>query len=265
MIVATTSNHHQPDFCFGLVMLLEAAEHYNKNMATPPIHHTKSRGGGIVITSSLSPTRSSSKIVYSPSPPKKRFMKRYSPLGVAKLSPVKRSSNLIYVGSGSSSPCSAWKRLDFGSSTLCLNSITVTNEPKLQEAEAEIKPVVPVPVLASRDNANAIVLYNTEDDQHINAIHNIVRRDIWEGFVVDASDATALMCRDDVAAAADGGCSSDARRTGRLARYDGTVGFRCRFCKNEPPSQRAERSAVYPRSLERIYHANIRFQRDHIE
>mmetsp|Transcript_12479 Transcript_12479/g.20190 ORF Transcript_12479/g.20190 Transcript_12479/m.20190 type:complete len:114 (-) Transcript_12479:270-611(-) len=59
--------------------------------------------------------------------------------------------------------------------------------------------------------------------------------------------------------------SYNARRRGRLARYDGTIGFRCRFCKNVPLNQRAEKSAVYPRSLERIYLANFRFQRDHIE
>lgn len=157
---------------------------------------------------------------------------------------MKKSRNLNYGGSPT-----AWKRLDFGT-TLRLKSITVTSELAQAEPEGRIVP-------ALRDNAQTIVLYDNEDDHHINAIHNIVRRDIWEGFVVDASD-TAFVC-DDV----DG--ASDARRCGRLARYDGTVGFRCRYCKNEPPGRRAERSAVYPRSLERIYHANIRFQRDHIE
>jgi hypothetical protein len=240
-MIASTSNH-QPDFCIGLVMLLEAAEHYNKVMATTPPCHTKKRGS-FVITSSLSPA-STSKIVYSPAPPKKRSSKHRSPFTAGKLSPVKKSSNLFHGGSPSS-----WKRLDFGS-TLQLNSITIatTDEPK----QDSFKPV-PRAVEAAR----AIVLYANEDDYHINAIHNIVRRDIWEGFIVDASDP-ALVCEE-----IDG--TSDARRCGRLARYEGTVGFRCRFCKNEPPSQRAERSAVYPRSLERIYHANIRFQRDHIE
>ncbi len=220
-------------------MLLEAAEHYNKNVATPPCSKTS---GGIVITSSLS-SLSNSKIVYSPSPPKKRYSKKYSPFGTGKLSPVKKLINLNYGGSGSTS---AWKRLEFGS-VVHLNTITVTNEPKRDA----------VKTVSKGDDARAIELYDNEDDHHINAIHNIVRRDIWEGFVVDASD-TLTVCDD-----LDG--KSDARRCGRLARYDGTVGFRCRFCKNEPPSQRADRSAVYPRSLERIYHANIRFQRDHIE
>ena len=33
---------------------------------------------------------------------------------------------------------------------------------------------------------------------------------------------------------------STARRTGRIARYEGTIGFRCRFCKNAPLNERAE-------------------------
>ena len=75
---------------------------------------------------------------------------------------------------------------------------------------------------------------------------------IWEGFVVDTSKD--VLDED-----------ASARCTGRLARYDGTVGLRCRFCKRVPRAQRAEKDAVYPRSLERIYLANIRFQRDHIK
>ena len=105
------------------------------------------------------------------------------------------------------------------------------------------------------------VLYDEKDDKHINTIHNIVRRDIWEGFVVDSSQATAQGTQ----YAASKTTTNPLRVAGRLARYNGTIGFRCRFCKNAPLCQRAERAAVYPRSLERIYLANTRFQRDHIE
>ena len=103
------------------------------------------------------------------------------------------------------------------------------------------------------ESKGSFVLYEKDDDDHINALHNVVRRDIWEGFVVNTSS--------------EGAADSDisCRRSGRLARYEGTVGFRCRFCKHVPYLQRAEKSAVYPRSLERIYLANIRFQRDHVE
>ena len=59
--------------------------------------------------------------------------------------------------------------------------------------------------------------------------------------------------------------TSNANVMGRIARYDGTVGLRCRFCKHVPLDERAPRSAVYPRCLEKIYSANLRFQRDHIE
>lgn len=236
MIVATVN---QPELCYGLVLLLEAAEHCNKNIATPPSNKER----GIVIASSLS-HQSSPKLVYSsssPSPLKKLFFNHYSPSGVRKISPVKKSTKLIY-GRGTGT----WKRSDFAQA-LHLKSITVTVDNTTKQEEAETM---------ATEEPQGIVLYDNEDEHHINAIHNIVRRDIWEGFVVSSD---AAVGSDDL----DG--NADARRCGRLARYEGTIGFRCRFCKNEPPNQRAERSAVYPRSLERIYHANIRFQRDHIE
>ena len=106
---------------------------------------------------------------------------------------------------------------------------------------------------AASEVDKTFILYDKDDDKHINALHNIIRRDIWEGFVVDTSKELSL---DDN--------QSSARRTGRIARYEGTIGFRCRFCKNAPLNERAEKSAVYPRCLERIYISNIRFQRDHM-
>ena len=82
------------------------------------------------------------------------------------------------------------------------------------------------------------VLYDKDDDKHINALHNVVRLDIWEGFVVDTSND--VLAEDNQ----DGELFSTARHTGRLARYDGTIGFRCRFCKHAPLAQRAEKLAV---------------------
>ena len=107
----------------------------------------------------------------------------------------------------------------------------------------------------AREDDKPFVLYDKEDDNHINASHNVLRRDIWEGFDVGKSD--------DAIATVDG--SLDARRSARLVRYEGTVSFRCRFCKHAPVGRRADRHPVYPRSLERIYLANIRFQREHVE
>ncbi|KAL3811939.1 hypothetical protein ACHAXA_007219 [Cyclostephanos tholiformis] len=103
----------------------------------------------------------------------------------------------------------------------------------------------------------SFVLHDASDEEHINAIHNIVRRDVWEGFVVGTTSTTASSARGK-------GDDTGSRSTSRLERYAGTIGFRCRFCKVAPPGERAEKSAVYPRSLERIYLSNIRFQRDHI-
>jgi len=145
-----------------------------------------------------------------------------------------------------------------------------------------------------QNTSQPFILYDTNDDDHINAVHNIVRRDIWEGFVVGSSGEPTMLHTTPVingdstnteedSAGADAGVAgtnaaagstttttaADAtadvnRSSSRLERYAGTIGFRCRFCKCAPASERAEKSAVYPRSLERIYLSNIRFQRDHI-
>ncbi|KAL7523762.1 hypothetical protein ACHAXR_001479 [Thalassiosira sp. AJA248-18] len=161
---------------------------------------------------------------------------RYSPSKIIKLSPIKKSSKC----SGGSAH-RVWEHTD--ESARCFNSWNSVQAAKEQQG---------VDVKVSRGVDKTFVLYDKDDDKYINAVHNIVRRDIWEAFVVDTNKD--LVSND-----------SSARRSGRLARYDGTVGLRCRYCKDAPFAQRAEKSAVYPRSLERIYLANIRFQRDHIE
>ena len=110
----------------------------------------------------------------------------------------------------------------------------------------------------------SFILHDKHDDEYINPVHSLIRRDIWEGFVVDAmKDAAAVSSKDtQLSMKADVDVTTN---IGRVARYNGTVGFRCRFCKHVPLHQRAPRSAVYPRSIERIYSAALRFQRDHIE
>jgi len=109
-------------------------------------------------------------------------------------------------------------------------------------------------------NKNSFILHDKDDDKYINPVHSLIRRDIWEGFVVDSfKDAAAVSSKDTRMK------TDVTTNIGRVARYNGTIGFRCRFCKHVPLHQRAPRSAVYPRTLERIYSANIRFQRDHIE
>ena len=112
------------------------------------------------------------------------------------------------------------------------------------------------------DNKESFILHDKDDDQYINPVHSLIRRDIWEGFVVDAvKDAAAVSSKDTQLSMK----TDVTTNIGRVARYNGTVGFRCRFCKHIPLHQRAPRSAVYPRSIERIYAAHLRFQRDHIE
>ena len=111
--------------------------------------------------------------------------------------------------------------------------------------------------MASSEEKKTFHLYDKDDNKHINAVHNIARRDILEGFVVNTRSKDLKNGDIDK--------SFNARRSRELARYDGTIGFRCQFCKKLPLNQRAKKLAVYPWSLERIYLANIRFQRDHIE
>ena len=93
------------------------------------------------------------------------------------------------------------------------------------------------------------------DETHINQLHNLIRRDIWEGFVVNNKSAGDYESNK----------GDGARRKARVGRYEGTVGFRCKWCKHVKQCDRADTSAVYPRSITRIYSSSIRFQkRDHI-
>lgn len=83
-------------------------------------------------------------------------------------------------------------------------------------------------------HARSFTLYDPADEGRISDIHSVFRRDIYEGFVVP-----------------DG------------ARYAGTVAFRCRFCKHLPAESRAAQSWVFPRTVEQMYRAHIRFNREH--
>ena len=77
-------------------------------------------------------------------------------------------------------------------------------------------------------------LYDPADEGRINGYQNIFRRDIYEGFIV-----------------------------GPGHKFDGTVAFRCRFCAHLPYEARAKQCEIYPRSIDAIYRAHIRFNRDH--
>ena len=245
------SNNNRSDLHRGLVLLLEAAEYHSNNMIMPPSHDEK--------RSLSSPPM---KPVYCPLPPKKRIKLSFDNEGHAMASPRANpppSSSLLKAVQlnsimKASSKCSAgsshrmWEGVETHAMAASLahhfNSLDIAKPKTTAEQQQVIK--------VASENDKTFVLYDKDDDKHINALHNIIRRDIWEGFVVD----TSKDLLDDN--------QSTARRTGRIARYEGTIGFRCRFCKNAPLNERAGQSAVYPRCLERIYIANIRFQRDHI-
>ena len=77
-------------------------------------------------------------------------------------------------------------------------------------------------------------LYDPADEGRINGYQNIFRRDIYEGFIV-----------------------------GPGHKFVGTVAFRCRFCAHLPYEARAKQCEIYPRSIDAIYRAHIRFNRDH--
>lgn len=79
-----------------------------------------------------------------------------------------------------------------------------------------------------------INLYDPSDEGRIGGFHNVFRRDIYEGFVVPSGE-----------------------------KYAGTVAFRCRFCQHLPYNARAKQSEVYPRTVEGLYRAHIRFNHDH--
>ena len=247
------------ELCFGLVMLLEAAQLYST--PTPPT--SKKRGTASMMAPSL-PAGPAKPIhcckpvgSYHALPPKKRVKLDFaeaSGFGAGPRSPckpinfrpiqktskcIKGSAHRVWEQTGASPPGRSASRFS------SLNAL---------DAMAPQKNAT----TTSNESKGSFVLYEKDDDNHINALHNVVRRDIWEGFVVSASSEGAADKNDATHA-------TSARRSGRLARYEGTVGFRCRFCKHVPYLERAEKSAVYPRSLERIYLANIRFQRDHVE
>lgn len=80
-------------------------------------------------------------------------------------------------------------------------------------------------------------LYAHADEDHINPLHTIMRRDILEVFV------------------------EQSRHRGTV----GKIGLRCKFCKHLPNEDRAPLSAIYPETLEGLYRACcVRFQKRHL-
>jgi len=120
---------------------------------------------------------------------------------------------------------------------------------------------------SARSNAAAVPeetnvptsLYADGDEDHINPIHNIIRRDILEVFVEAPSSNFTVGAWD---APGSGSCKAI---KARLFRFAGRVGLRCRFCKHLPVGTNANLATIYPETLEGIYRAcSVRFQKRHI-
>lgn len=79
-----------------------------------------------------------------------------------------------------------------------------------------------------------INLYDPADEGRIGDVHNVFRRDIYEGYIIQPGQHCA-----------------------------GTVAFRCRFCQHLPHQDRVRQSEITPRTVEGLYRAQIRFKRDH--
>jgi hypothetical protein len=102
-------------------------------------------------------------------------------------------------------------------------------------------------------------LYADGDEDHINPIHNIIRRDILEVFVEMPSSNFAAGA-DDVA-----GSGNSKAVKAKQSRFAGRIGLRCRFCKHLPVGANANLATIYPETLEGIYRAcSVRFQKRHI-
>ena len=270
------NNKSSSDYYYGFSLLLEAVEYHESSMNTsPPLscHHEK---GGVGLVSNptpsctLAPTKQSQyvKVSYTytnTGPPKKRFKMigieedtvndgsrpRYNPSTTS----ITKSSFKTPSNCPAGSSHRVWESVDE-----CVTAATSYHRLELVPSSSSnqvnkkqhMKTTPP-----HQQDTKTFILYDEGDDKYINSVHNIIRRDIWEGFVVGDtvkdSDTSTPQNQD-----------MQAKSTGRLARYQGTVGFRCRFCKHVPLGQRAENSAVYPRSIENIYTANLRFQRHHI-
>lgn len=272
------NNKSSSDYYYGFSLLLEAVEYHELSMNTsPPLcHHEK---GGVVSnptpSCTLAPTKQSQyvKVSYTytnAGPPKKRFkmigieedtmnygtQSRYnlSTTNITKSSFFKTPSNCP---AGSSHR--EWESVDE-----CVTAATSYHRLELvpSSSSTQVNKKQHMNTTSPhqhQQDTKTFILYDEGDDKYINSVHNIIRRDIWEGFVVGDDDTVK-----DSDTITSQNQDMPAKSIGRLARYQGTVGFRCRFCKHVPLGQRAENSAVYPRSIENIYTANLRFQRHHI-
>ena len=112
-------------------------------------------------------------------------------------------------------------------------------------------------------------LYAEGDEDHINPIHNIIRRDILEVFV----DTAGVQKKDGSSITSTTTTRSGGRRTKVIAKKKSSctsmpphrIGLRCKFCKHLPGNKRANLSTIFPETLEGVYRAcSVRFQKRHL-
>ena len=124
-----------------------------------------------------------------------------------------------------------------------------------------VKPMKPPPYRESQSNDSSFSLHRDGDEEYFNQVYTLIRRDIWEGFVVGKSQTDKPLAKQDGSTKLS---PYYERCEARLLRYTNTIGFRCKWCKHVNSNDRVEKSAIYPRDIARIHRSNLRFQRDHI-
>jgi hypothetical protein len=123
------------------------------------------------------------------------------------------------------------------------------------DAETSFSDVAVVP----REMIVPASLYADGDEDHINPIHNIIRRDILEVFVETPSSSVPVGAPDVP------GSESGRAVKARQSRFAGRIGLRCMYCKHLPVGSNANLATIYPETLEGIYRAcSVRFQKRHI-
>jgi hypothetical protein len=200
------NNKLSSDYYYGFGLLLEAVEYHELSMNTsPPLcHHEK---GGVVSnptpSCTLAPTKQSQyvKVSYTytnAGPPKKRFkmisieedtvnygtQPRYnlSTTNITKSSFFKTPSNCP---AGSSHR--VWEGVDE-----CVTAATSYHRlelvPSSSSTQVNKKQHMNSTTPPRQQDTKTFILYDEGDDKYINSVHNIIRRDIWEGFVVGDDD-----------------------------------------------------------------------------
>ena len=115
-----------------------------------------------------------------------------------------------------------------------------------QEQQQQPVPSKTSPPPPCKISTNNLLLASPADQQHLNALHCFVRRQL-EVFQANEHDITTPA-------------------PGRKTRINiGQVGIRCIWCAQLPPKERVKRAVCYPPSLSGVYHSVSNMKYDHFE